>query len=90
MRMRFMLKVARKAGNAAAVVEKWRHRGECTVLKVKCNRCEAWVKPDDWNPHSAVCDTCTTFAATRGVAAGKPVRWIATGKGKPRRKTGVK
>ena len=89
MKMRFMIRAARKAGLTAAALEKWRHHGECTVVKVKCNLCERWVEPEDWNPASAVCEDCTRYES-RGAAIGKPVRWIATGNGRPRRKTGVK
>lgn len=90
MKMRFMIKAVQKAGHAAAAVEKLHNRGHCTVLKVKCNGCEQWVEPDAWNPDSAVCDGCTSYLVSLGVAVRKPVRWIPMGNGRPRKQTGVK
>ena len=89
MKMRFMTRAARKAGNAARWAEAKRTNGFCTVLSVKCNQCERFVAPDDWNPTSAVCEDCTAYQASRQITIGKPVRWIATGNGKPRRNTAV-
>lgn len=90
MKLQFMLNAAALAGRAARTIEKRRHGGHCTVLGVLCNGCGRWVEPDEWNPTSAVCDLCTAFEASREVEIGRPVRWISTGHGRPRRKTGVR
>lgn len=67
MKLRFMFKVSQKAGAAARWVEHKRARGFCTVVAIKCRWCGVWVKADDWDPRSNVCDVCTVELRRAGV-----------------------
>ncbi len=66
-------KLAAVADVAAMCAERFLRGGRVRVLSIQCLECGRWVKPDYWNPATAVCEMCTLRMVGEGRSVSIPL-----------------